>query len=322
MKFDRNFVTGAFASAFVAASSTLAVAQSAEETPVKATLIVHCCLGNSFWEPLLLGAREAGEKFNVEIDFQNAEFDPARQVNYIEQAISQKQDAIIPMIAHPEAQEEPLKKAREAGIVVIAANTDHPNGDASGTREAYIGQNFVEAGELIGGYVAEKAGLGEGDHCLLPGESPEQHHIASRGQGVLNALEKVGATGEILRTGDKPEEALTLISQYLLANPNTTCVIGLGNTPTSVIPQAVEEAGLDPLPNGGFDTSPQIMENITASKTMATVDQQPFWQGFMAVMMAAYEVRYGLAPANFNSSNGLITPENAEIVAKFSGSYR
>lgn len=322
MKIDRKFAIGAIASTFVAAASTTAMAQSAEDEPVKATLIVHCCLGNSFWEPLLLGAREAGEKFNVEIDFQNAEFDPARQVNYIEQAISQGQDAIIPMIAHPEAQTEPLKKAQEAGIVVIAANTDHPDGDASGTREAYIGQNFVEAGELIGNYIVKNGGIGEGDHCLLPGESPEQHHIASRGRGVLNALEAAGATGEILRTGDKPEDALNLISQYLLAHPETDCVIGLGNTPTSVIPQAIDEAGMDELPNGGFDTSPQIMENIVAGRTMATVDQQPFWQGFMAVMMAAYEVRYGLAPANFNSSNGLITPENAEIVAKFSGTYR
>jgi simple sugar transport system substrate-binding protein len=96
----------------------------------------------------------------------------------------------------------------------------------------------------------------------------------------------------------------------------------LGNTPTSVIPQAVAEAGLDPLPNGGFDTSPQIMENITSGKTIATVDQQPFWQGFLAVAMAAYEVRYGLAPASFNSSNGIIDKSNAAIVAKFSGTYR
>ncbi len=322
MEFGKKLAVGTAACALMVLSSAAVQAQSSEDDPVKATLIVHCCLGNSFWEPLLLGAREAAEKFNVDVDFQNAEFDPARQVNYIEQAISQGQDAIIPMIAHPEAQTEPLKKAREAGIVVIAANTDHPDGDASGTRDAYIGQDFVAAGELIGDYMVETAGLGEGDHCLLPGESPEQHHIASRGRGVLQALEAAGATGEILRTGDKPEEALTLISQYLLANPNTTCVIGLGNTPTSVIPDAVDEAGLDPLPNGGFDTSPQIMENITSGKTLATVDQQPFWQGFMAVTMAAYDVRYGLAPANFNSSNGLITSENAELVSKFSGTYR
>jgi simple sugar transport system substrate-binding protein len=293
-----------------------------DDDKIDVTLIVHCCLGNAFWEPLLKGANEAAEKFGVNLDVQNAEFDPARQVNYIEQAIANKQNAIIPMIAAPEAMTEPLKKARAAGIKVIAANTDHPDGAKSGSREAYIGQDFVAAGELIGNRIVKDGKIAKGDKCLLPGESPEQHHIAARGQGVLNALHAVGAEGEILRTGDKPEEALTLIAQYLLANPDTKCVIGLGNTPTGVIPQAVEEAGLEPLPNGGFDTSPAIMKNITDGKTIATVDQQPFWQGFLAVMMASYEVRYGLAPADFNSSNGIIDKSNAEIVAKFAGTYR
>lgn len=321
MKTKHNLLLSAAASMAMVAGLSPAFAKL-DNDQIDMTLIVHCCLGNSFWEPLLKGANEAAALFGVTLDVQNAEFDPARQVNYIEQAIANKQNAIIPMIAHPEAMTEPLKKAREAGIVVIAANTDHPDGDASGTREAYIGQNFVEAGELIGNRIVTEGKIGAGMKCLLPGESPEQHHIASRGEGVLNALRAAGADGEILRTGDKPEEALNLIAQYLLANPDTACVIGLGNTPTSVIPQAVEEAGLEPLPNGGFDTSPQIMENIVGGKTIATVDQQPFWQGFLAVMMASYEIKYGLAPANFNSSNGIIDASNAEIVAKFSGTYR
>lgn len=319
-KITRILASAAAAFTIVTYSSSSMAKMDNDEVDV--TLIVHCCLGNSFWEPLLKGAKEAAEKFDVKLDIQNAEFDPARQVNYIEQAIANKQNAIIPMIAHPDAMTEPLKKARAAGIHVIAANADHPDRDKSETREAYIGQDFVEAGELIGNRIIKDGNIKKGDKCLLPGESPEQHHIAERGQGVLNALHAVGAEGEILRSGDKPEEALNLIAQYLLANPDTKCVIGLGNTPTGVIPQAVAEAGLDPLPNGGFDTSPQIMENITSGKTIATVDQQPFWQGFLAVTMAAYEVRYGLAPANFNSSNGIIDKANAAIVAKYSGTYR
>jgi simple sugar transport system substrate-binding protein len=322
LKFDGKFIKAAVASAFVAAAPVMSAADTPAEKPVKITLIVHSCLGNSFWEPLLKGARDAAEMLHADVDFQNAEFDPAKQVNYIEQAIASKQDAILPMIAMPEAMTEPLKKAMAAGIKVIAINTDDPAGDAAGNREAYIGQNFVEAGELIGNRIVKDGNIGKGDKCLLPAESPEQHHQASRAEGVQNALHAVGAEGEILRTGDKPEDALNLISQYLLANPDTKCIIGLGNTPTSVIPQAVEEAGMAALPNGGFDTSPQIMKNIVEGKTIATVDQQPYWQGFMGVVMATYEVRYGLAPANWNSSNGLIDKDNADIVAQYSGTYR
>ena len=113
----------------------------------------------------------------------------------------------VPMIAHPDAQTEPLKKARAQGIVVVATNTDHPDGNASKTRDSYIGQNFVEAGMVIANYVVENGDLKEGDHCVVPGVSPEQWHIAARGEGVLKGLEANGITGEIIRSGEKEEGA-------------------------------------------------------------------------------------------------------------------
>jgi hypothetical protein len=39
-------------------------------------------------------------------------------------------------------------------------------------------------------------------------------------------------------------------------------------------------------------------------------------------MFLAYEIRYGLAPANFDTSAGLIDKSSAELAAKFAGSYR
>lgn len=320
MKILKNFLAVIFF-----ATSVFFVSSASAKTDnddVDITLIVHCCLGHPFWEPLLKGARDAAEQLGVNVDFQNAEFDPAAQVNFIEQAVANKQDAIIPMIAHPDAQTEPLKKARAQGIVVVATNTDHPDGNASKTRDSYIGQNFVEAGVVIANYVVEHGGLKEGDHCVVPGVSPEQWHIAARGEGVLKGLEANGITGEIIRSGEKEEGAIDIISQYLIANPDTDCAIGLGGTATSIMPQAIDEAGLDLIPNGGFDTMTTISTNIREGKTLATVDQQPYWQGYLAVIFATMKVRYGLESANFNSSRGLITKDNLGVVEEFAGTYR
>ena len=300
-------------------SSTVA---KTDNDDVDITLIVHCCLGHPFWEPLLKGARDAAEQLGVNVDFQNAEFDPAAQVNMIEQAVANKQDAIIPMIAHPDAQTEPLIKAQAQGIVVVAANTDHPDGAASGSRESYVGPNFVDSGIVIANYIAEQGGLKEGDHCVLPGVSPEQWHIAARGEGVLKGLKAHGITGEIIRSGEKEEGAIDIISQYLIANPDTDCAIGLGGTATSVMPQAIDEAGLDLIPNGGFDTMTTISTNIREGKTLATVDQQPYWQGYLGVIFATMKVRYGLGAPDFNSSTGLITKDNLGVVEKYAGTYR
>jgi simple sugar transport system substrate-binding protein len=317
----RNYILAALAGLAFGFAAQPAAAKLNDDK-IDVTLIVHCCLGNVFWEPLLHGAKEAATLFNVNLDIQNAEGDPAKQVNLIEQAIANKQNGIIPMISVEGALDAALQKAKDAGIRVVAANVDHIKGGASGLREAYVGQDFVAAGKLVGERVIKQYSLKAGGKCLLPGENPEQHHIAARGEGVLQALKAAGLEGEILATGDKVEENLNLISQYLLAHPKTACVIGLGNTPTSVIPQAAKEAGLDNIPNGGFDVSPRIMENIAAGLTSATVDQQPFWQGYLPVMFIAYQIRYGLAPADFNSSAGLIDKDNAALAAKYAGTYR
>jgi simple sugar transport system substrate-binding protein len=321
MKSIRNDLLAGFASlALVAASQSASAKMDNDKLDV--TVIIHCCLGNVFWEPVIKGAKEAGDKFGVNVDIQNAEGDPAKQANLIEQAIANKQNGIVAMIAQPEAMEGPLKKARSAGIHVVASNVDDPKGAASGAREAYVGQNFVAAGRLVGERVIRDFNLKGPGTCLLPAEDPEQHHLASRGEGVIQALKEAGLEGKILKSGENVEEGLNVISQYLLANPDTKCVIGLGNTPTSVIPQAAKEAGLKSIPNGGFDVNTRIMENIKAGLTDATVDQQQFWQGFLPVMFLAYELRFGLAPADFDTSGGLIDKTNADFATKYSGTYR
>jgi simple sugar transport system substrate-binding protein len=309
------------AAALVATSFTAPAAfAKTDNNDIDITLITHCCLGNPFWEPLLNGAREAAKMFNVKVDFQNADSDPAKNVNLIEQAIANKQNAIIPMLVHPDAMAKPLKKAMAMGITVIAANAD--SAKAYDAREAYVGASFVDSGELIANRMIQQHGLKAGAKCVVAGGKVEEPHIAARGEGVMKALKAAGINGEIIRGGDNAEEALNVITQYLLSNPKTACVIGLASAPTEVAPKAIQEAGLKNLPNGGFDLTPKISQNIKAGLTTASVDQQPFWQGFMPVMMAAYKIRYGLAPASFNSSNGLVDKSTVDIVTKYSGKYR
>jgi simple sugar transport system substrate-binding protein len=308
---------------FLAAFSFLLAPSAYAKTDnndVDVTLITHCCLGNPFWEPLLQGARDAAKAFNVKVDFQNADSDAAKNVNLIEQAIANKQNAIIPMLVHPDAMAKPLKKAMSMGITVIAANADSPK--AQDAREAYVGAGFVASGEMIAKRIVAQHAIKAGSKCVVAGGKTEEGHIAARGEGVMKGLKAAGVEGEIIRGGDGAEEALNVITQYLLSHPKTACVISLASAPTEVAPKAIQEAGLKNIPNGGFDLTPRITENIKSGRTTASVDQQPYWQGFMPVMMAAMKVRYGLAPADFDTSAALVDKTNLEFVTKFTGKFR
>jgi len=118
------------------------------------------------------------------------------------------------------------------------------------------------------------------------------------------------------------EENQNLIAEYLVGNPDTDCIVGLGNVPTSVAPQAAEDAGMDGLPNGGFDVNPRIMENINAGLTTASMDQQPFLQGFLPVMFVALNQRYGVQPSDLNTGVGIVDSSNADVATAYAGTYR
>ena len=312
--------------ALVSAVFGLAVLQPShaklDNDEIDVTLIVHCCPGNVFFEPLMFGAREAARLFNVKLDIQNAEGDPSRQVNIIETAIANRQDGVIPMISVDDAMTDSIAKARATGLKVISSNIDDSRGAAGTARQAFVGQDFVASGYIIGKRMIADHSLKAGDSCVAPVEFPDLIYAGKRYEGVKKALDEAGISSEMIGTGDQVAENLNIVAEYLLANPDVDCAIGLGNVPTSVLPQAAEEAGLDDLPNGGFDVNPRIMENINSGKTTATMDQQPFWQGFLPVMFIAYDVRYGLVPGDVNTGNGVVDPKNAQNATDFAGTYR
>jgi len=96
------------------------------------------------------GAEEAARLFHVTLTYVNADGDAARHANLIETAIADKQDAVIPTITVPDALDAAVKKARDAGLVVIAENIDDPEGGKGNAREAFVGQDFIVSGHMIG----------------------------------------------------------------------------------------------------------------------------------------------------------------------------
>ena len=299
-----------------------------DEAPLDITFIIHCCEGNVFWEPMIHAVREAEELFNVRVDIQNADGDPERNANLIETAIANNVDGIVPMLSVDDALTDSIQKAVDAGIVVIAANIDDPDGTGPGgsSRMAFVGQDFIASGARIGERMIEQHGLKAGDHCVSPVEQPDLVYAHQRFTGVKNALDGAGVTVEVIGTGTgNADENQSIIAEYLVANPETDCAIALSGVPLSVLPQAAEEAGLKGLANGGFDINDRVMDNINGGMTTATMDQQPFCaarQAFLPIMFIAYNVRYGLAPGDVDTGMGMVDKASAAMATDRAGTYR
>ena len=285
-------------------------------------MIIYGTTGNPFWAKVVAGAEEAAQDLGIKVNIQFADDDPVQQNALVEGAMARGTAGIGLVLNNDDAYDSIVSDARMAGIPVIAFNVDDSAGAAGNGRMAFVGQDFEVAGYAIGHTMVERGGIVAGDKLVCPVEHPEATYAIERGAGVMRALEEAGATCDFIGTGGVGlEDTLTKLAQYLIANPDTKGVVGLGGLPTEVAPQAIEEAGMN-IPVVGFDLSKVIIQNILDGRTIATVDQQPFYQGYMTVSQLYFADAYGLVPVDMNTGAAIIDETNAQVVLDFADTVR
>jgi simple sugar transport system substrate-binding protein len=300
-------------------SQSVAVAQAPKP---KVTFIIYTAASVEFFIPVVNGAKDAAEMFGVDMDIQYGDSDNVKQNNLLETAIANKVNGIAVSIQDDEAFDENICNAIKAGIAVVSFNVDDSKGAAGNCRMAFMGQNFVETGYLIAKRMIQDGGLKKGDHVFAPVEMPEAVYARLRYEGVKKALDEIGATSELVSTGFDLANAQTTEVQYLLGHPETKAIIGLGSVPLTVAPKAIQEAKVQ-IPLGGFDLTQEIIAGIEDGTITATVDQQPYSQGFYAVAQLALYLKYGLYPSDMNTGGlGLVDKTSVAKVKELVGKYR
>ncbi|WEK51543.1 MAG: substrate-binding domain-containing protein [Candidatus Kaistia colombiensis] len=316
----RRLKSGVAAMAGVAVAALLTTGAFAADANL--TMVIYGTTGNPFWSKVVAGAEEAAKALGADVTIQFANDDPVQQSQLVEAALARGTTGIGLALNVDDAYDNVVKTARAQGVPVIAFNVDDSAGAAGNARQAFIGQDFREAGYLIGKAVAAEAGLKSGDKTVCPVEHPGAVYAVQRHEGVERAMKEVGATCEIIGTGGiSLEDTLTKLTQYLVGHPDTKAVIGLGGMPTEMAPKAVQDARMS-IPNGGFDLSEVIIQNVIDGKTLATVDQQPFYQGYMTVTQLYYAGKYGLTPASINTGAALVDKASAPIVLQLAKTVR
>ena len=309
------------AAVFAAATCAMPIAAHAD-TPINVTMIIYTAQSVEFWVPAIRGAKDAAAQQGVNLDIQYGDSDPVKQNNLIEAALANKVDGIALAIYDDSAFDKNICAAEKLGVHVVAFNVDDSQGAAGNCREAFVGQNFPDTGYLIAKRMIKDNGIKSGDLVYAPVELPTAVYATLRYQGVERALKEVGAHAEMVATGFDLAGALNTSVQYLVGHPDTAAIIALGSVPLTTAPKAVKEAGHS-IPIGGFDLTPEIIDGIAGGSITATVDQQPYSQGFFAITQLALEVKYGLFPSDMNTGGlGLVDKTNVEKVRSLTGNFR
>lgn len=293
-----------------------------ENTTYNFTLIFFSSPGNPFWTKIIMGAEEMAKTLNCKVNMQFAYNDPIKQNNIIETAISNKIDGLGIGINTDDAYNESVKKAIDSGVPVIAFNIDHSKGREGNARMAYIGLDCVKGGEIIAKRLVQEAKLKEGDFVVCPVEHPDAVYAIQQYEGIKKVFEPLGIKSEVLNTGSTSlEESLNRLTQYLLGHKDTDAVLAMGGMPMEVTPQAIADASMN-IPNAGFDITKEILNNILTGKTIAALEQEPFYQGAFTVMQLYYYKKYGLMPCDIATGPVIIDKNNAAVCLELADTVR
>lgn len=306
--------------AVMAAGLSLATALPTMADGERFVLVSHAPDSDSWWNTIKNAVALAGEQMGVTVEYRNPPTgDLADMARIIEQAAASNADGIISTIADFDVLKGPLQDAVARGIPVITIN--------SGTIE-----QSKEIGALLHvGQPEYDAGFGAGERAKAAGVTSfvcVNHYITNpasveRCQGFADGI-GVPLGSQMIDSGIDPSEIQSKVAAYLQTNPDTNGILTLGPNsaePTIAALDASGKAGT--IFFGTFDLSPGIADAIKAGTINFAIDQQPFLQGYLPVVILTNLVRYGVVPGNsINSGPGFITKDNIGLVEKYAGQYR
>ena len=121
-------------------------------------------------------------------------------------------------------------------------------------------------------------------------------------------------------------DANTDTNTFTNANPDTDVFMTLGPNGANPFYAFMEAAGLGPgdIKHGTFDLSEEINARIVDGTTLFGIDQQPFLQGYNAVMSLALLLRQNVSPALPVTATGpgFVDKTNVPFVKALAGQYR
>ncbi len=308
----------ALAAAVVAAPFALATSAAADGE--KYILVSHAPDSDSWWNTIKNGIALAGDQMGVDVEYRNPPTgDLADMARIIEQAAASGPNGIITTLSDYEVLKGPIMAAVDSGVDVIIMNSGTPDQAREVGALMYVGQPEYDAG-----YAAGLRAKGDGVGSFLC----VNHYISSpssteRCQGFADGL-GIDLGDQMIDSGQDPAEIKNRVLAYLNANPETDAVLTLGPTSADPTLLALDENGMaGDIYFGTFDLGENIVKGIKSGVINWGIDQQPFLQAYLPVVVLTNYHRYGVLPGNnINSGPGFVTADGLEKVEEFAGEYR
>ena len=276
----------------------------------KIAVVTHGGAGDSFWSIVKAGAQKAGTDMGVQVTYES-DGDPAKQSQLIDAAVNQKVDGLVVSMANPDALKASIQRAVSAGITVITINSGGSRSKEFGAI-THIGSDETVAGTAVGSQLKD-SGV-KNVVCVI--QEAGNVALEQRCAAVKAALG--GTTTNLQVDNNNLPAAQATIQAKLQADKTIDGVVTLGGQVAVVAEAAIAAAGSS-AKLATFDLNADVAKAVESGKILFAVDQQPYLQGYLAVvMLTQYKANLNVLGGGQPVLTGptLITKDNAAAIEK------
>src|SRR3984957_4295489 len=272
-------------------------------------------LGNPYYTQVVHGTEQKAQEYNpaakgVSLSCNN---DLGIQTNQMDDAVAGGASRIVCSTADPEGIEPAVKRAKAAGVTVVAVDNGAKGVDAT------ITSNNVQAGEVAGQYIVDRL-KGRGQVVIVSGISATA--VFDRVAGAIKVFQQHPEIKILSRDQNSlgtRDGGLRVMTDLLTAFPKIDAVFAINDPAAIGSDLALRQAQRQDCFVVGVDGSPDAVSALKEPGSLfaATAAQDPF-----AMAQKATEIGYEIMNGKIPETKTILIPVTLvtrEDVGKFQG---
>jgi simple sugar transport system substrate-binding protein len=281
-------------------------------------VVSHGQASDSFWSIVKKGVDDAGDQTGVAVSYRAPDkYSVDRMRRLIDEAIADRLDGLVVSLPDLDALAPAIRRAERAGIPVVSINSGSDRFRELGIL-AHVGQPEWQAGFESGRRMA-RAGV---SNALCVNQEVGNAGLKLRCQGFGEGMRRSGGhTHTIPVELQDAAQAQRRVAQAV-ATGAYDGILTLGPGGAEPALAALRAGGLaGQVKLATFDLSPAVLQALQAGRLLFAVDQQPYLQGYLPIVLLAERSRHQLFPARgelIPTGPDFITPASAAGVIELS----
>jgi simple sugar transport system substrate-binding protein len=280
--------------------------------------VTHGQASDEFWTIVRRGLQDAGRQTGAAVSYRAPDsFSIGRMRQLVDQAVADNPDGLVVSVPDPEALGPSIERAVAAGIPTVTINSGSDAFKRLGVL-AHIGQPEYKAGVEAGRRLGQ-AGV---RRALCVNQESGNTGLDERCRGLAAGLKRSGGTITALPVPlQDPATAQRRLSAAITSQP-VDGIVTLGPGVAQPAIDAVAASGQKArIKLATFDLSPDVLEAVRDGEILFAVDQQPYLQGFLPVILLSEQARHQIFPGKgtlIPTGPQFVTEDNAEDVLRLS----